>query len=105
MFGLFLVVCPLSVLHNWVDEHAKFAPKSVFSNPPLQKVITNNIQDSRLYVSWYSNWKSGAQTNCDVASWSKTKDDCQSKSEQKDYEGYEIDRNSNKEIPKTEEQG
>jgi len=22
----FLVVCPLSVLHNWVDEYAKFAP-------------------------------------------------------------------------------
>ena len=23
----FLVVCPLSVLHNWVDEYAKFAPE------------------------------------------------------------------------------
>ena len=22
----FLVVCPLSVLHNWVDEYKKFAP-------------------------------------------------------------------------------
>ena len=22
----FMVVCPLSVLHNWVDEYAKFAP-------------------------------------------------------------------------------
>lgn len=23
----FLVVCPLSVLHNWVEEYEKFAPK------------------------------------------------------------------------------
>jgi SNF2 family DNA or RNA helicase len=25
-FKPFLVVCPLSVLHNWVDEYKKFAP-------------------------------------------------------------------------------
>lgn len=30
----FLVVCPLSVLHNWVDEYAKFAPDvTTFSTP------------------------------------------------------------------------
>lgn len=23
----FLVVCPLSVLHNWISEYEKFAPK------------------------------------------------------------------------------
>jgi SNF2 family DNA or RNA helicase len=23
----FLVVCPLSVLHNWIEEYEKFAPK------------------------------------------------------------------------------
>ena len=27
MFGLFLGVCPLNVLHNWVDEYAKSAPE------------------------------------------------------------------------------
>ena len=27
----FLVVCPLSVLHNWIDEFKRFAPKVAFS--------------------------------------------------------------------------
>ena len=26
----FLIVCPLSVLHNWVDEFKRFAPKVSF---------------------------------------------------------------------------
>jgi len=35
----FLVVCPLSVLHNWVDEFKRFAPKvSIFT---LQCVMTS----------------------------------------------------------------
>ena len=67
--------------------------------------ITNIIQDSRLYVSWYPRWKSGAQANCHVASWFEAKDNRQSKSEQKDYEDYEIDQSTDKEIQKTEEQG
>jgi ATP-dependent DNA helicase len=29
----FLVVCPLSVLHNWVDEYAKFAPEVSVKQP------------------------------------------------------------------------
>jgi len=27
----FLVVCPLSVLHNWIDEFTRFAPEVAFS--------------------------------------------------------------------------
>jgi SNF2 family DNA or RNA helicase len=27
----FLVVCPLSVLHNWIDEFTRFAPEVTFS--------------------------------------------------------------------------
>lgn len=79
--------------------------KSVFNNPPLYKAITNIIQDSCLYVSWFSCWKSGAQANCDVASWFEAKDDRQSKGGQKDYEDYEVDWSTDKEIPETEEQG
>lgn len=26
----FLIVCPLSVLHNWIDEFKRFAPKVSF---------------------------------------------------------------------------
>jgi len=49
----FLIVCPLSVLHNWVDEFKRFAPKvSVFV---LQCVMTlydelTRHADSRLYL-------------------------------------------------------
>ena len=35
----FLVVCPLSVLYNWIDEFKRFAPKvSIFA---LQWVMTS----------------------------------------------------------------
>jgi ATP-dependent DNA helicase len=30
-FRPFLIVCPLSVLHNWVDEFDKFAPTVCFT--------------------------------------------------------------------------
>ena len=29
----FLVVCPLSVLHNWIDEFERFAPEVIFLSP------------------------------------------------------------------------
>lgn len=39
----FLVVCPLSVLHNWVEEYAKFAPSVrpsfFFRYTPTHKAI------------------------------------------------------------------
>jgi len=29
----FLIVCPLSVVHNWIDEFKRFAPKVSFFAP------------------------------------------------------------------------
>lgn len=48
----FLVVCPLSVLHNWYDEYQKFAP--TVSPPPALRVDHRLrcllFTDTRLYI-------------------------------------------------------
>jgi SNF2-related domain len=50
----FLVVCPLSVLHNWNDEFKRFAPKvsCSFALPSLSPEF-KRLTDPRLYVPRY----------------------------------------------------
>jgi SNF2 family DNA or RNA helicase len=46
-FRPFLVVCPLSVLHNWAEEYQRFAPEvSHFSSLYLEFVV----RASRLFT-------------------------------------------------------
>ena len=47
-FKPFLVVCPLSVLHNWVDEYKKFAPDvRLFSK---NSVLSEPLADVQLQI-------------------------------------------------------
>ncbi|KAG6816760.1 hypothetical protein H0H87_003155 [Tephrocybe sp. NHM501043] len=40
----FLVVCPLSVMHNWLDEYQKFAPSVRALNYPLPSAYSRLLQ-------------------------------------------------------------
>ena len=50
----FMVVCPLSTLHNWMDEFHKFAPEVREYPPVVVSTSHNALPDSRLHVSWVS---------------------------------------------------
>ena len=50
----FLVVCPLSVLHNWMDEFRRFAPKVGFFALQGANAKLKRRADSRLHVPRHS---------------------------------------------------
>jgi SNF2 family DNA or RNA helicase len=50
----FLVVCPLSVLHNWVDEYAKFAPDvTTFLLLFILSSDSHALLDTHVHASWH----------------------------------------------------
>lgn len=52
-FRPFMIVCPLSVLHNWVAEYQKFAPNVGNDDRPACFSLTLTL-DSCVHVSWYA---------------------------------------------------
>ena len=63
----FLVACPLSTLHNWVDEFKKFAPEV---SDLLRRNLTYLLKigsDPRLHVSWSPGIQGGIEEDCHAA--------------------------------------